>query len=151
MRRFFTRLWAWVFFGKTSLQSIDIRAHIHTVSARRFSTKLNVALRTNMAVKEIAVVFVILSSISPSHSDNDDFTHRCGFRRQGVRLFHAFCNVLWKVESYPDLMRPTTHLKGLCTGANLILKIVILSFRFRSWKQNHTIWICKSCIKLAPT
>ena len=72
-------------------------------------------------------------------SDNDDFTHRCGFRRQGVRLFHAFCNVLWKVESHPDLMRPTTHLKGFCTGANLILKIVILSFRFRSWKQNHTI------------
>ena len=49
---------------------MDIRAHIHTVRARRFSTKLNVALRTNMAAKEIAVVFVIVSTISPSLSDN---------------------------------------------------------------------------------
>ena len=57
--------------GKTSYQSTSIRAHTHTVGARGFPTKLNVAFRGLVEkMAEIAVVFVILSTISPSLSDN---------------------------------------------------------------------------------
>ena len=55
----------------TSLESNDIRAHIHSARARRFSTKLNVAYCEQIRLpKKSRLCFVILSSISPSLSDS---------------------------------------------------------------------------------